>query len=133
MTPRARDPAVRPSCPGMAQMALATESDSRNRSLPQHGRGRDSAQVSITVRPSCPGMAQMALCHRIGQPKPSTDSDRPTQAPFRNRARIEGSTAMPGRPVPKAAEIWESRARNRARIEGSGPIPEGNEKSLIGT
>ena len=31
---------------------------------------------------------------------------------------------MPGRPVPKAAEIWESRARNRARIEGNGPIPE---------
>jgi len=35
-----------------------------------------------------------------------------------------GGTAMPGRPVPKAAEIWESRARNRARIEGNGPIPE---------
>merc|ERR1712077_156871 len=71
-------------------MALATESDSRNRSLPQHGRGRDSAQVSITVRPSCPGMAQMAL---------ATESDsRNRSLPQHGRGRDSAQVSITVRP-----------------------------------
>ena len=102
-------------------MALATESDSRNRSLPQHGRGRDSAQVSITVRPGT--MRKTVL--GISREKPCEN---------RRERADPGGTAMPGQPVPKAAEIRGSESRVfagwpgigvpiSAGSAGSGPLP----------
>ena len=95
---------VRPSCPGMAQMALATESDSRNRSLPQHGKPReipskcpipaDLERESSFRRLARYWSTDLGWLGRERDPAagsgptdpgtfPSTDSDRPTQAPFR--------------------------------------------------
>jgi len=83
MTPRARDPAVRPSCPGMAQMALATESDSRSLEV---GPGRNkNMKFLINFNEKFNGRNSLEdLCQvgpgRIARSRTRSDSTRPTLA-----------------------------------------------------